>query len=81
MSGRKLRDAFAYPFKVLRDIFTNPPFVPEPEFTRFDLNALRDENTENSSHSRLARATRDRIRIPVLLLALALILLALIIFE
>jgi hypothetical protein len=81
MSGQKLRDAFAYPFKVLHDIFANPPFVPEPEFTRFDLNALRDENAEHSSHSRLARTTRYRIRIPVLLLALALILLALIIFE
>ena len=33
MSDR--RDLFAYPFKVLRDIFTNPPFMPEPEFTRF----------------------------------------------
>ena len=81
MSDRKLRDAFAYPFKVLRDIFANPPFVPEPEFTHFDLNALRGENTAHSRHSQLAQTTRDRIRIPVLLLALALIVLALIIFE
>jgi hypothetical protein len=81
MSGQKLRDAFVYPFKVLRDIFANPPFVPEPEFRRFDLNALKDENTEHSIHSKLARGTRDRIRIPVLLLALILIVLALIIFE
>jgi hypothetical protein len=79
MSDRKIRDAFAYPFKVLRDIFTNPPFVPEPEFTRFDLNALQGENAGRPSHSQLARATRKRARIPVLFLALVLIVLALII--
>jgi hypothetical protein len=77
----KLRDAFAYPLKVLRDIFINPPFVPEPEFTRFDLYALRGENTASSSHSQLTRAAKDRITIPVLLLALVLIVLALIILE
>jgi hypothetical protein len=79
MSDRKLTDAFAYPFKVLRDIFTNPPSVPEPEFTHLDLNALRDEKTAHAT-SKLARATRNRIGIPVLVLALVLIVLALIIF-
>jgi hypothetical protein len=79
MSDGKIRDAFAYPFKVLRDIFINPPFVPEPEFTRFNLNALQGEDTPRPSHSQSARATTKRIRIPVLLLALFLILLALII--
>jgi len=44
MSGQKLRDAFAYPFKVLRDIFANTPFVPEPEFRRFELNALTPDS-------------------------------------
>jgi hypothetical protein len=77
MSDR--RDLFAYPFKVLRDIFTNPPFMPEPEFTRFDLNALRGKKTASSNHSKLARANRKRIGIPVLLLALVLIVLALIV--
>jgi hypothetical protein len=81
MSDRRLRDAFAYPFKVLRDVFTNPPSVPEPEFTRFDLNALRDKKTAHASPSKLACATRDRVGIPVLLLVLVLIVLTLIILA
>jgi hypothetical protein len=26
----RVRDAFAYPFKVLRDVFTDLPSVPDP---------------------------------------------------
>ena len=80
-SGGSVRDVFAYPFKVLRDIFTDPPFAPEPEFTRFDLNALRDSGASSTVLSRknLARATRRKIRIPILLLALILVVIALII--
>jgi hypothetical protein len=82
-SDWRVRAAFAYPFKVLRDIFTDPPFAPEPEFTRFDLNALRDEDSTASStvfsRGNLARATRRKIRIPILLLGLILVVIALII--
>jgi hypothetical protein len=36
-----------FPWKVLRDLF-RPPFVPDPEFTAFDLKALRGEDPEGS---------------------------------
>jgi len=36
-----------FPLKVLRDLF-RPPFVPDPEFTPFDLTALRGEDPEGS---------------------------------
>jgi len=82
-SDWSVRDVFAYPFKVLREVFTDPPFVPEPEFTRFDLNALRAEDSTASStvssRGNSARATRRKIRIPILLLVLILVVIALII--
>jgi hypothetical protein len=83
ISERGVRHVFAYPFKVLRDMFTDPPFVPEPEFTSFDLSALRGEDSEGhvSRQSKLGQARRERIRIPILLLALVLVVLALIIFD
>jgi len=57
----RVRDAFAYPFKVLRDVFTDLPSVPDPEFTRFDLNALWVEDSEagRASEPRPVRAKRD----------------------
>jgi hypothetical protein len=39
-----------FPLKVLRDLF-RPPFVPDPEFTPFDLKALRGEDPEGSRAS------------------------------
>lgn len=83
MSDRSVRRVFAYPFKVLRDMFTDPPFVPEPEFTSLDLNALRGEDSESrvSRQSKLAQARRERIGIPILLLALVLVVIALIILN
>jgi hypothetical protein len=36
-----------FPLKVLRDLF-RPSFVPDPEFTPFDLKALRREDPESS---------------------------------
>jgi hypothetical protein len=76
----RVRDSFAYPFKVLGDVFTDLRSVPEPEFTRFDLNALRveDSETEHGSEPRPVRV-RKKIRIPVWLLVLVGIVIALII--
>ena len=76
----RARDAFAYPFKVLRDVFTDPASVPDPEFTRFDLNALQDKGSEGSSVSkpRLIRARTEKITISVWLLVLVAIVIALI---
>ncbi|MBV8276725.1 MAG: hypothetical protein JO170_15905 [Verrucomicrobia bacterium] len=79
----KVRDAFAWPFKVLGDVFTHHPLVPDPEFTGFDLKALRGEDTgvsnDVSNRQKSTRASRKRVRIPILLLALVLIVVALII--
>ena len=30
----------AWPFKVLRDVFRNPPFVADPEFSPFQVDIL-----------------------------------------
>lgn len=37
----RVQGPFAWPFKVLRDLFRSPPFVADPEFTPFDMDALR----------------------------------------
>ena len=80
----KVQDAFAWPFKVLGDLFTDRPFVPDSEFKGLDLSALRDEDSRGLSHvsngQKSARASRKKVRIPILLLALVLIVVALIIF-
>jgi hypothetical protein len=79
----KVRDAFAWPFKVLGDAFTEQPSVPDPEFTGVDLKALRDEESRDSSHvsnrQKSTPASRNRVRIPILLIALVLIVVPLII--
>ncbi|MBV9490827.1 MAG: hypothetical protein JO069_14080 [Verrucomicrobia bacterium] len=77
----RVRDALAYPFKVLRDVFTDPPFVPDPEFTRIDLDALggQDSGSGCASRPRLVRPGREKISIPVWLLLLVAILIALMI--
>jgi hypothetical protein len=41
----RMQGPFAWPFKVLRDLFRCPPFVADPEFTPFDLDALRSKLT------------------------------------
>jgi hypothetical protein len=76
----KVRDAFAWPFKTLRDAFTNPPSVPDPEFTRLDLDALQTKDPEGNQtpQPRPVQALRGKIRIPLLLLFLVAILIALI---
>jgi hypothetical protein len=43
-----MQGPFAWPFKVLRDLFRNPPFVAEPEFTPFDIASLRCKLTRSS---------------------------------
>jgi hypothetical protein len=54
------------------DVFTGLPSVPEPEFTHFDLNALRVEDSDAGrvSEPRPVRARIEKIRIPVWLLVL-----------
>jgi len=36
-SDQSERSPFAYPFKVLRDVFTDPPSVLDQEFARFEV--------------------------------------------
>ena len=76
----KVRDAFAWPFKALHDVFANPHSVPDPEFTRLDLDALQAKGLEGNQtpQPRLVQAQRGKIRIPLLLLLLVAILIALI---
>jgi hypothetical protein len=47
----RMQGPFAWPFKVLHDLFSNPPFVADPEFTSFDIDALRCKWTQKSSRS------------------------------
>jgi hypothetical protein len=51
ISDLRLRDMFEWPFKVLHDLFANPPFVPDAEFRPFDLQAFREKSEASSSHS------------------------------
>jgi hypothetical protein len=44
----RMQGPFAWPFKVLRDLFRNPPFVADPEFAPFDMDALRSKLTPPS---------------------------------
>jgi hypothetical protein len=48
VSDPRMQGPFAWPFKVLRDLFRNPPFVADPEFTPFDIDALRCKCTRPS---------------------------------
>ena len=84
MSDPGLRDAFEWPFTVLHDVLTNPPFVPDSEFTPFDLNALRGQDAEGSSRSshrsEWAGRSREKLIIPVWFVVLALTVIALIVF-
>jgi hypothetical protein len=77
----RVRDAFGYPFKVLREVFTDPPFVPDPEFTRLDLSALEDKYSEGCRASKPARirTRREKIKVPIWLLVLVAMVIALII--
>ena len=76
----RVRDALAYPFKVLRDVFTDPPFVPDPEFTRFDLNALQAQDEGGGASKPMpVRPRREKVNIPVWLLVLVAVLIALMI--
>jgi len=49
----KVRDAFAWPFNVLHDAFANPHSVPDPEFTRLDLDALQAKDAEGARRPKL----------------------------
>jgi hypothetical protein len=46
-----MRGPFAWPFKVLRDLFWDPPFVADPEFAPLDMDALRGKWSPKSSKS------------------------------
>ena len=45
----RMQGPFAWPFKVLYDLFHNPPFVADPEFTPFDLGVLRSKSPQPSA--------------------------------
>lgn len=45
-----MQGPFAWPFKVLRDLFIHPPFVADPEFAPLDLDALQGKGTRPASH-------------------------------
>ena len=47
-----------FPWKVLRDLF-RPPIVPDPEFTPFDLKALRGEDLEGSRAGELNKINNE----------------------
>ena len=47
----RMQGPFAWPFKVLHDLFRKPPFVADPEFTSFDIDALRGKSTQKNSDS------------------------------
>jgi hypothetical protein len=46
----RMQGPFAWPFKVLHDLFHKPPFVADPEFSSFDIDALRCKRTQKASH-------------------------------
>ena len=78
VSDLRLRDMFEWPFKVLHDLFANPPFVPDAEFKPFDLKALSERSVASSSHP--ATGTRRKLIIPLWWLVLALGIVALVVF-
>jgi hypothetical protein len=47
----RMQGPFASPFKVLRDLFNNPPFVADPEFAALDMDALEGKWTRRGSYS------------------------------
>ena len=46
-----MQGPFAWPFKVLYDLFNRPPCVADPEFTPFDRDALQARWARRISHS------------------------------
>lgn len=48
----RMQAPFAWPFKVLYDLFHNPPFVADPEFTPFDLDVFRGKSPQPSLDAR-----------------------------
>jgi hypothetical protein len=81
-----MRGPFAWPFKVLRDLFSNPPFVADPEFARIDMDALRgkwslkDSYPPETSRSSVLRIDRAQFVFWVWLLELILLPLLALIF-
>jgi hypothetical protein len=51
ISDPRMQGPFAWPFKVLHDLFNSPPFVSDPEFTPFDMDALQGKWPRRISHS------------------------------
>jgi hypothetical protein len=41
VSDPRMQGPLAWPFKVLRDVFRNPPFVADPEFSPFQVDILK----------------------------------------
>jgi hypothetical protein len=51
VSDPRMQGPFAWPFKVLHDLFNRPPFVADPEFTPLDIDALQGKWPGRTSHS------------------------------
>lgn len=74
--GPRTPGIFAWPFKVLHDLFRNPPFVADPEFTPFDIDALRSKLTRPLAHtpkSRFLNVGRGRLPFLVWLIVLVVV--------
>jgi hypothetical protein len=76
---------FAWPFKVLHDLFCNPPFVADPEFTPFEIDAVQAKSAREISPApktyKLALIDIDRSQLTLFiwLAELILVLIALIV--
>lgn len=72
------QELFAWPFKVLHDLFHKPPFVADPEFTRFDFDALRSKLPRPLLHTpKLTFRQAGRGRLPLLLWLIVVVLMTL----
>ena len=80
-----MQGPFAWPFKVLRDLFAEPPFVADPDFTPFDLDALRRKRARHEAPhpaaSPLNVLNLDRAKLVLLIWFLELIVLPLLVLA
>lgn len=52
-----MQGPFAWPFKVLHDLFSNKPFVADPEFTPIDIDAFACQYTRKAPPSGALNST------------------------
>ncbi len=68
---------FAWPFKVIRDLFNSRPSVPEPDFEPLNLSALRGKGIRLPGYSRSALVRLNRTQLTFLVWIFELIVLPL----